>query len=321
MASLALLAVGTSAASGAIAQQTRFRLAPGCGSEAEFWQGVRALIGSEAARVQPTEVTITEPNDSGYHTLRIVLDGERRTLLHADCRTLLRSAIVIAAASVRPELGAEQGASEVPAGGAQVEERPARAQNPRRVPRGSPPLARTVRVVRPQRSVAAGWHPVLGGGAGVAFGVVPGASAAFELYAAGVFEGRWGFSVGGRYLTPRDARKDRREVEIHAWGGRVAGLFLPVPRLKLTAGLEADWLPAEGRGIAGGAGSDSAWSLAPFVEVAASPWTSGHMRLELALQGQAAIVRPRFIVTGFGDVYRVPPAGGAGVLRGVWHFF
>ena len=54
------------------------------------------------------------------------------------------------------------------------------------------------------------------------------------------------------------------------------------------------------------------------LELAALPFRSESLELELALGAHFAAVRPRFLVTGFGEVYRVPQFGGEGLFRISW---
>jgi hypothetical protein len=44
------------------------------------------------------------------------------------------------------------------------------------------------------------------------------------------------------------------------------------------------------------------------------------LRIEIAATGRLSALRPRFVVTGFGDLYRVPVVGGDAIIRGVWFF-
>jgi RNA polymerase sigma-70 factor (ECF subfamily) len=53
----------------------------------------------------------------------------------------------------------------------------------------------------------------------------------------------------------------------------------------------------------------SAWALAPSLEIALVPLRSENVSLELAAEGRLNLQRPVFEVTGFREVYSVPPLG------------
>jgi hypothetical protein len=44
------------------------------------------------------------------------------------------------------------------------------------------------------------------------------------------------------------------------------------------------------------------------------------LRFEVGAAGRVSVLRPRFVVTGFGDLYRVPVLGADAIIRGVWLF-
>src|SRR5690606_10626389 len=72
-----------------------------CGSEQEFLTEVRALQRTDAESMRVTSVTISERAAGGYELSLEAPEGER-VLTDADCRTLFRSAVVIAAAAGGP---------------------------------------------------------------------------------------------------------------------------------------------------------------------------------------------------------------------------
>jgi hypothetical protein len=278
-----------------------FALPADCGSESEFRSELERLAGTHAPQAYPVRVEIRETASADpSERFRLSLDvrGERRELTHADCRALFRGALVIAAASVKPPAAPPPSTP------------PPRSETP---PAPSPPPAPPPR----DDGIALGGSVALG--AGAALGVLPGLAAVLELR--GTLEvDPWGFSLAGRFLPPKHAAQEGRGVDVMAAGARVAGTYRPLRPLILSAGVDLDWL--EGTGDAGISErqTDAAWGVAPSLELALIPFESGHLRLEVAGQGRVALLRPRFVVTGFRDVYQVPSFGGAGLVRGVFTF-
>jgi hypothetical protein len=153
----------------------------------------------------------------------------------------------------------------------------------------------------------------------VALGVVPGPSAAFEARL-GATLGRSGASFTGRYFLPRHAAVGGRGADIRGYGFRVAAHYAPLPWVGASAGFDADWLVGRGKvGIAVPL-EDSAWTLGPSLELAIIPIETRYLSVELAAAGRLALQRPVFEVTGFGEIFRPPPASLIAVARGVFHF-
>jgi hypothetical protein len=270
-----------------------FELPEACGTEHEFRVELERLAGVHAAQAYPLKLAISA-SAAGNYRLFLDMRGEVRELEHTDCRTLFRSAVVIAAASVKP-------ASE-----------PARAQQKDPLPR---PEATPVRP-KLDESILRGGAAV---GTGVAFGVLPGAAAVFELR--GSLESRfWGISLSGKFLPEKHASEEGRGVDVTAVGGRIAGVVRPIDPLLLSAGMDAEWLEGVGDAGVSDRQTDSAWALAPSLELAFIPFEIQHLRFEVAAQGRVALLRPRFVVTGFRDLYQVPIFGGAGLVRGTFLF-
>jgi hypothetical protein len=307
VAKRALLAAFLSAF-GARAQASSFDMPAECGTEGEFRQELVRLVGADADRAQPSVVAVTRSGDAEYR-LTLELGGERRELTHADCRVLFRSALVIAAASVRPP--------EAPP--AEPETAPAVSRPP------ATPIETKETVPTAESEVAepsdAG-PPVRGnlsGGAGLAVGIVPGPTAVLELRA-GAMVGNFGLSLSGKFMPARYVASEGRGADIRAFGLRAALGMRPVESLWVSAGFDADLLIGKGDPGITDPGEDSAWTLAPSLELAVIPINTSHLALEIALQGRVAVQRPVFEVTGFREIYQVPPIGMLSVARGVWHF-
>jgi hypothetical protein len=148
---------------------------------------------------------------------------------------------------------------------------------------------------------------------------LPGVAANLEL------EGRivapvWGISLGLRYWPERSHSREGRGLDISAIGARAAALLWVGARVQALGGVEINRLAgAAAAGVSGG-NAAAAWQLAPTLGLNVIAWGSRHLRLELGMAGRLSVLRPRFVVTGFGDLYRVPALGADVILRGVWLF-
>lgn len=306
-----------------------FDVPAGCGTEAGFRHDLEVLVGAPASEVEPSVLVITEQPGGGFQ-LRLELLGEVRELVDADCRTLLRSAVVIAAAAARgqesqpappPPAASEPPAPPVPA---------ATVTEP--IPTPPPAPERTEREVRvapvpsPQPLDAATSAPdsrpatfAIAAGIGLTVGTVPGASAVLDLRA-GVDPTPIGFAVSARYWPGSEGESEGRAVHVTGLGGRAAALIELGSVLHASLGLEVDRLAGTGQEGVSGRGSDSVWLAAGALDLNVIPWSVEGLRLELGAGAQLAFVRPRFVVSGFGPVYEVPHVGGGAIIRAVWLF-
>jgi hypothetical protein len=283
------------------AQTVTFDVPAECGDELAFRSELARLAGADAERARPAFLRIARENEGAAYRLTLVVGGRTRTLEHADCRVLLRSAAVIAAASVKAEAAAE----------------------PATPPPAPPPVPAPV--VAPPPPARAAFPPArsrlegdLAAGVGMAAGVVPNVTGALELRG-GVRDGVLGASLGVRYFPARFVAVEGRGVDVWGLGLRGAAVLAPLPVLDLSLGLDADRLSGHGSGVSKPE-HDFAWTLAPSAELAVIPFRNKHLALEVAAEGRYALVRPVFVVTGFQELYRVPSWGMVLVLRGAWHF-
>lgn len=328
-----ILALGI--AFGARVAAQSFQIPAGCGSELEFRRQLAELVGEQVGAALPVELRIEGPDARGVHLLRVRFGAEQRQLEDVDCPTLLRSAAVIVAAQSKPSPSAptptpapSSPVSPVVAPPAATTAAPvasATGSRPRTAVGPSAPaaprrsaepdaLAKPASRTRPSPASYA-----LAVGAGVTDGVVPGAGLALELRASR--EPRpLGWAVAARYWPRETGSRQGRQVEVSATGGRAAGLIRLAPEVQLAAGLEVNRLSGTGSGTVSGRAADSAWQVAPTLELAAIPWNVGSLRLEVGVSGRLSVVRPRFVITGFGDVYEVPTLGADAIIRAVWLF-
>jgi hypothetical protein len=156
-------------------------------------------------------------------------------------------------------------------------------------------------------------------GLGVSGGVLPDLGAVLEL-GARLEQSSWGAAVSLRYWPRRSGGREGRDLDVSALGGEIAALLRVAPLLSVQAGLEMNRLAGEGAEDVSGRNSDVAWQVAPTLGASVIAWNNEHLRLEVGALGRLSVLRPRFVVTGFGDLYRVPVLGADVIIRGVWLF-
>jgi hypothetical protein len=109
-------------------------------------------------------------------------------------------------------------------------------------------------------------------------------------------------------------------VDVSAIGARVVGLYRVADALNVLAGVEVNRLVGEGAEGVSGRNADAVWQLAPTAGFSLITLDIGALRLEVGAAGRLSVVRPSFVVTGFGSLYRVPLLGADAIIRGVWLF-
>jgi hypothetical protein len=159
----------------------------------------------------------------------------------------------------------------------------------------------------------------VGVGVGVSGGVLPGLGATLEL--TGRMEALpWGLLGAVRYWPMRSESREGRGVEVTALGAQVLASYRIATALNLLAGVEIDRLEGTGAERVSGGNAASAWQLASDFGLTLITWDIGYLRLEVGALGRVSLLRPKFVVTGFGNLYRAPAVGGDAIIRGVWLF-
>jgi hypothetical protein len=277
--------------------QAHFEVPSGCGSDGELRAGLARLLGAQrAADAVPERLWIVE-TDAGDYSLSLVLAGESRELRDPDCRALFNAAVIVAAVTIDPSvrMSAPLPAVELtPA----VEPTPASAPERSAAPRESPPVRGEI---------------TLGGGAVIGF--LPALAPSLELSGA-VAYGDLGLALGARYLAPtEESAGGTHAVEVRGLGARLAAFYDVARFVRLSAGVAADRLDGQGLGSAVRGSSEAGVALALVVETAVTPVRLESFFMTVAISGHYALVRPSFEIAGYGEVFRVPPVGGGGVVR------
>jgi hypothetical protein len=316
-----------------------FDVPAGCGSPEEFLAQAARLLGAPQVEALPSSLRIEQRHGGASFRMRLTLGQEVRELNDPSCQTLFRSAVVIVAAGLRGET-TQRSSDEVPALDltlpAGVPELPAprespapAALSPEPMQQRPPPVlrdravvvvpARTPIDVSPSRERDVANAPLsfeVGLGAGAGIGTTPGVGPSFTGHLV-VSSRTLGARLSAHYWPGMTAVRLGRGVLVSALGAEL-GLDVRIgTRLRAAAGFGVKRLEGSGRSVAGGS-SDSVWDAAPSLEAAANIWNYGSIGLELGARAELSLVRPRFVVAGFGDIYRVPAAGGAAILRFVF---
>lgn len=295
-----------------------------CGSRAEFERELERLLGPVE---RPDYAVRLAPVEGGAYRLSVTVRGERRELNDTDCRTLFKSAAVVIAVAVNPDLNPSAAADEPSTAEAQpptnttpsAPSEPSTSPAPSRSPsKNDTPEARDERT--PQSNDATPHRFGIGAGAGLIAGLLPEPAPLIELRAL-LEPSRFGGLLALRYVAPTTEHlADEREVKIRAFGARLAASYRPFELTRLSVGLESDLMLGRASGVAKPL-SDSAWSLATSLDVGLIPLKYSIFELELAGFGRLALLRPRFEIEGFGEAYRVPAFAGGGAIRANAFFF
>jgi len=258
-----------------------------CGSLAEFEGTLRDRLGSAVA-LDATHLALTREL-SGYR-LNVAVGDERRELYDADCRELLRAAVVIALALLEP-----------PRKDAPLTVPPSALAEPKPAP--------TPRSVRLD----------LGAEAGVHLGTVPQASLLLGVDA-GLSSGRWGAAAGLRYLAAASIQDARQHgARVSGGGASLAGSFRPWPPLEARLGFILYRLFGTGLGTLAPR-DDAAWEAGPTLGVSYRFSEKPPFFLRLGAEGQLNLLRARFEIRDYGRVFATPWVSGSGFVRAgvVW---
>jgi len=314
----------------ALAQLT-FSAPPECGTQQEFLAEVRALQRADAPSIRVNSVLIREAS-AGVYELKVEGPEGARVLTDAECRTLFRSAVVIAAAAAADDPAAP--AEPLPPPAAEAKPTPA-ASRPQSAPAAAarpaaaavapaapaPPAAAAPAAAVPAEASAAAESPApsshylrLAAGGGVATGLSPDPALLLEFGAA-YGSDAWGGALMLKYL-PKSSATTEGDVglELHTIGGRSGIFYAPVSFLRVEGGLAVYRLSATGTGIRYPT-TDSVWVAAPELEVMFVAHLTQAWALEVGPQGRVGLTQPTFQVDPETEVFQLPRFGAALVFR------
>ena len=291
----------------------RFDVPIRCGARSDFDASIRARLGDEAHKLLDTLDLVIEPRGDAYR-LSMRVGDDARTLEDPSCTDLLRAAVVVAialweapsaqTATHRADGDAAPRAGEATGGiEGDLSAKPLQVSQVART--GGSLLGPVGHVTAHTASSERKGLPVqLSGLAGIGQGQQPdwtpfvGVRAAVELKVFGI--------VASLRFSPADRTTDanRRGVIVTALGGQVAAYWKPLFWAGIEAGLSTHYL--HGAGV----GSRDVWSAdvvsaGPHLSVWAIPWQNDWIFTTVATESHLNLLRPRFEISGYGEVYRV----------------
>lgn len=306
------------------AVEFRWDAPAGCPAEAEVVAELERLLGgtlAERAGPRLTAIARVRQEPGGGFDLRLWTVSDegtlQRSLAHADCDALARAGALIAAMAIDPSvldrMSEETDAAEVAAEAKMVDEpeappEPEPEPEPEAPPEPGPEPPVLPSPARKDRALRGGLR--LGGG--FSFGDLPGLGALVRLTPALIWP-RARLELEVSYGPLRRARFDDvpdQGADLQLATGVVRGCpLLRAGRLEvpLCAGLEIG--AVFGRGV-GYAISSEARQLFVGLQLAPGALFVVHPRVALGavVEGAVHVVRPRFFIKNYGEVYRSAPA-------------
>jgi len=311
----------------ALAQLT-FSAPPECGSQQEFLAEVRALQRADAPPLRVTSVSIREAAQGVYELRLDGADGER-VLTDAECRTLFRSAVVIAAAAAGdavseqatpapplppPATQASPASEAPPPAPAPAAPAPAAPAPPPAAAAAPAPAFASEASEPSQASAPSDSYLRIAAGGGLATGLSPDPALLLEFGAAYGSEA-WGGALVLKYLPKSSATTEGDAgLELQTIGGRSGIFYAPLSFLRVEGGLAVYRLSATGTGIRYPT-TDSVWMAAPELEVMFVAQLNRSWALEVGPQGRVGLTQPTFQVDPQTEVFQLPRFGAALVFR------
>lgn len=298
----------------------------GCPAEAEVVAELERLLGGPlAARTSPrlTAIARVRQEPGGGFDLRLWTVGDegtlQRSITHPECEALARAGALIAAMAIDPSvlerMLEETDTAEVVAEARTIEEpEPPPEPEPRPEPEPEPAAI----VVKKEEEKQTHRKKIGGAvriGAGISHGDLPGVGALLRLTSAAIwprarleFEASYGPVRAVRFDDVPDQGADLQLASGAVRGCPVvhAGRF----EFPLCAGLEVGAIYGPGVGYAI---TERARQLLVAVHLAPAVFLQLHRRVAIGaiVEGALHVVRPRFFLKNFGEVYRA----GAGSVR------
>ncbi len=300
---LALLCVGLSS-SPALWAKGQFEVPADCGDRAQFEASVRERMGSDASALLDS-MDLSIERHAETHSLFMRVGAESRHLDDRDCKDLFRAAVVVAVALWEAPAPLRQLSEHQSPGLAPTSEPPASTEIPKArrlqsmvsTPRGRVQLLALQRARRvPEIRLSCEL--------GLSQGLQPDLFPAIGLRSALDFES-FGIAATLRFLPPnRQQDGNGRGVSVLALGGHLAGYFKPISRLGIEAGVSSYYVQGKGIGSHTTATSRLA-AVGPFLGFWAILWQSDAVFLSFGADGQLELLRPRFEILGYNEVFRV----------------
>lgn len=288
----------------ASAAATSVQLPNECGSASEFEREVDARLPPNVPRPAP-EVWI-EQRGREYH-LRLQLEQESREFRHADCRELLRVAVVVTVAMSLSH--AEPQPPPVPAPSGSASPASGERSQSLEVPAASPALSEP----------GPPWALGVSGASGLNFGMAPRPVLELELEGRAL-RGAFGVALRARYRAPgADQDQNERGVRVSSWGAQAAFIARPHRMVEASIGVSAYRLAGAGLGAVSQR-DDAVWSAGPALGLTLIPLQRHGTWVGVGGELHLDLVQPEFQILNYTTVFRVPLFSGSAFLR-VGHLF
>lgn len=292
-----------------------------CGSAATFEAELRKRLDETTlAGLPPTELSITRVDPD--YLLRLRVGADEREIVDASCEDLFHAAVVVVA-SLAETRESSLSPSTAPAGTPAQPGKPAPSPSTpagQALPRApASPLPRRVPPARVDAgpSASASWGAELAVGASV--GVLPETALAVKGEASATWND-FGVAASIRFLPSVTSRDEAgRGVQADAWGAHVAAQALPLSPLILQAGAAAYRLSGVGVGSLVKS-TDAVWAFGPVIGMKLLPLRMKSSWISVGIEAQLELLRPRFEILGYGEVFRAPPILISGFV-GLGHHF
>ncbi len=320
-----------------------------CASMSEFRHILAQEHQIELAELSGVELLL-ETGEEGY-VLSWRDPSTERKFVEEDCRTLFRTAVVIAASFIHPEGATEAGADSPKQEGALLmvgqPERPAEVEpsdqgeissESEAAPQDAEPMAPALKQDQASEEdalpndegtsegerapdsppPAASLWPLqteLSVGAGIRLGLSPSVGILLEGEGALLF-GPLGLAVALAYAPPTTHfLEEEVGIRLESWLLQVGAAFRPLERLRIDLGFCAVRVVGESSNVSNPA-RDGVWMWAPRLDTAVV--VAQHRVVDLEVVGSLWVGAntPRFEISRVGEIYRLPRLGGALYFRG-----
>jgi hypothetical protein len=285
-------------------------LPSGCGTEAEFTEALHVRLGDEAeAALNVTELQIFADND-GY-VLQMRVGDSHRNLRDKNCNDLFRASIVVAAALFK----SNEATVFVPQAAEKLDPSPlpTKLDGSRALASSAPHAERVIAPYKPHQGKASDWTFGLQSRFGIAAGLLP------QMVPTAGIRGALGRELIGASATVTalgpSSTQDSRGIGASTWalGTALGAYFLPVSRVTIEGGLRGDRVTGVGIGTDENRAA-VVWALGPYMGVAARPLVRGPFALDLGVEAQWLLLRPKFEVIDYKAVFRSAPVTATGYL-------
>jgi len=299
-----------------------FEVPEPCGTREQFETSIRNRVGDAEAEAILASLSLWIREQPDAFTLTMQIGAETRSLQDRDCKQLFRAAVVVAIAlwEAPQRSSTPSSASDLPAPVApRVQDTPKpEAALALQVPSvrilGPVGLVQIDPKVREPRT-----RVPLGTEFGVSTGLQPKPGLLLGIRG-GLELGSLGFWASLRWYPSRGDRDvNNRGVEVTAFGVRAVGAYRLAESIGVELGVSVHGLRGTGLG-SNQTASALVWTVGPVMGLWATPVRWGSAFLAAGAEAHLALLRPRFEITDYRQVFRLGAVGGATFLVAGYRF-